>query len=309
MKTLLFTLTFLWTLSFTAQDPFFYSTRTLRVYNNPAFSGLNKSFSADVGYRHQWPRVSGDYITSVTAFNQYLGKGNGVSLQLFTDNAAQTIYKRQITVGYAKRVRLADDHFLSAGVDLSYFQKRLDPSRLTFGGMIDPRQGYVYPASGLGQYKTTVANMDMSAGVMYYSSFLYAGFSIKHITEPDQSFLLNLTSPDVLPRMYFGQLGAKFRLGEDWSLVPHLEFRSQGSFQTLLSGLKVNWKKFYFNGGIQNFNTFYTALGFEAEHVRFAYDLVTYTGFGNDEVFFAHEFFVGLDLTLFKKENENFFDF
>ncbi len=292
-----------------AQDPIFYSPGNLRLYNNPAMSGLNHGFSVDFGYRHQWANLPGDYVTSVTAFNQYLGKGNGVSLQLFTDNAANTTFKRQITLGYAKTIRLSGDHFLSVGTGLSYFQKRLDPSKLTFGGMIDPRRGYVYPTSGLGQYRTTVANVDLNAGVMYHSSFLYAGFAIKHITEPSQSFFINTTTSDVLPRMYFGEVGGKIEVGEDWEFIPHVEFRSQGSFQNFIGGVKVGWKKFYLDGGLQNAETFYSALGFDSEHFHCAYNLVTYRGFSTNETFFAHELYLGVDFVIFHKENEFFFDF
>lgn len=290
------------------QDPFFYSSENLRLYNNPAMTGLNKSFTADIGYRHQWPSVSNDYITSITTFNQHLNKGNGVSLQLFTDNASSTIFKKEIVVGYAKSLKLSDGHYLSGGVQLAYFQKKLDPSKLTFGSAIDPRGGFVY--SPIGQYKTNVSNIDFNAGLMYYGPVFYTGFSIRHIAEPNQSFLINLSGEsDRLPRLFFGEIGAKISLGSDWRIVPNAEYRVQGTFQMLLGGVKVKWRKFYLDGGLQDFNTFYTALGFTSDYFHCSYDLVSYTGFSADQVFFAHEFSIGVDLVLFKKENENFFDF
>lgn len=295
-----------WINSF-AQDPIFYSPENMRLYNNPAMTGLNKSFSVDVGYHHHIPRLSNDFITSVTVMNQYLDNGNGVSLMLFTDNAARTITKKEIALGYGKTLKVAEEHYLAGGIQLAYFQRKLDLSQLTTGGMIDPRGGFAYPAQA--EIRTNVSNLDVNAGLFYYNPFLYAGLAIKHITEPNQSFLLDLSEPEVLPRLFFGEIGFKVNLGDHLELIPNLEYRKQLSFEAFLAGVKVNFRKFYLDGGIQDAQTFYTAIGFDGDRFRCGYDLVTYRSVNTNETFFAHEVFLGMDLVLLKKENAHFFDF
>lgn len=287
-----------------SQDPIFYSTDHMRLYNNPAFSGLNKSFSFDIGYRHQWPNITGDYVTSVTSVNQYLGKGNGVSLQFFTDNAGDVIYKREILFGYAKSFKIHEGHFLSIGVQSSYYQKHFDFDHLTFGDMIDPRRGFVYPTNEIPY--VDMANFDFHAGLIYQNEFFYTGFSTKHLLRPIESFY---DGNNRVPILYFGEMGGKIDLGEDWNIIPHIQYRIQDGFYAFLGGAKVKWRKLYLDGGIQDSKTFYTAFGFQSEHFQCSYDLVTYRWFTNNETYFAHEFILGVDLTLFKKENENFFDF
>lgn len=290
-----------------SQDPFFYSTSNTSLYNNPAFCGLNKSFSADFAYRNQWPNSSTNYQSSVSSANQYLGKGNGVSIQFFTDNAASTTFKRELDLGYSKAFKLAEGHFLVGGLQVAYFQKNLDINKLTFGDMIDPRRGYVYPNQPV-QFIDNVQGIDFNGGLMYYNDYVYASFSVKHITEPNESFYQSF-APSPLPRLFFGEIGAKFRIGEDWKIIPHAQFRKQGQFDNFLGGVKVSWKNLYLDGGYQVSDAFYTAFGYHGDHFHCSYNLVSYASLSTSSTYFAHEVCLGIDLKLFKKENENFFDF
>lgn len=289
-------------MSFYAQDPFFYNSNTLQLYNNPAFSGLNKSFSLDVGYRNQWPELSGNYVSSLTSINQYLGKGNGVSIQLFTDNAAQIIHKTEIELGYAKNLQLADGHYLSVGIQLAYFQKTIDLNGLTFGDMIDPRRGFVYSTQDV--QRTEIGQFDFHTGLLYRNNVFYVSMSAKHLLRPHDSFFP--THSVELPILLFGEVGGKYQLN-DFRFVPLIRFRTQDSYTSVQTGLKTMFKKWFIEGGLHFNSGFYAGLGYLGDHTKIGYNLVGYSYFG--DVHFAHEVFLGCNLNLFKKENENFFDF
>jgi type IX secretion system PorP/SprF family membrane protein len=286
-----------------AQDPVFYSSNLTHLYNNPAMSGLNKSFSLDIAYRNQWPNLSGNYVSSVTAVNQYLGKGNGISIQVFTDNSAGTLFKREVDLGYSKTITIGEGHHLTAGVQMAFFQKRIDIDKLTFGDMIDPRTGFVYPGQ---QFERTVINaVDAHAGLLYYSKFMYASFSTKHLLQPNESFMAGESK---LPMLIFGELGGKIEV-KDVRFVPYVRHRMQQSFNMTQGGLKVQYKGWFVEGGIQNESTFYAGLGYLGDHVKAGYNLVSYRSFFSSSHSVAHEVFLGMNLNLFKKENANFFDF
>lgn len=289
-----------------SQDPFFYNSNTLQIYNNPAFSGLNKSFSLDFGYRNQWPELSGNYVSSVTSFNQFLGKGNGVSIQVFTDNAAKVIHKTEIDLGYAKTFKLVNKHFLSLGVQFAYYQKHFNFNNLTFGDMIDPRRGFVYSTGEIPNMD--IGNFDAHIGLVYYNEVFYVSLSSKHLLRPIESFY---DGNNRLPILYFTEVGGKYQLN-DFRFVPLIRLRVQDSFTSVQAGLKTMFKKWFVEGGYHFNSGFYGGLGYLGEHIKAGYNLVGYNLVGynlSGDHHFAHELFLGCNLNLFKKQNEHFFDF
>jgi type IX secretion system PorP/SprF family membrane protein len=124
MKQLLIFLSLLFSSSiFLSQDPIFYNVQQNRLFVNPAYTGTVESFSVAMNYRNQWPQSSANYQTFTTEVNQYLGKGNGVSVLFSNDNAANTVIKREIVLGYSKRLSIKERHHLSLGFQAGYFSK------------------------------------------------------------------------------------------------------------------------------------------------------------------------------------------
>lgn len=285
-----------------AQYPIFYQSEGIEIYNNPAYIGLNKSLSLDLAHRNQWPEFSGNYLSSVAIASQYLGKGNGVSISFFTDNAADIVKKREMAFGYGKQINFGENHFLSLGIQGSFFGKYLDPNKLVFGETIDPQSGF---APVQEDCRTEISGFDAAAGLMYFNRYFYLGGSAKHLLQPQDGFLSNTSRLDII---YFGELGGKIRIGESLSLVPYMRYRFQGNARAGQLGLKALYKFIQLDLGLQNETIFYGGLSYQGDHFSAGYNLVAYTWFSN-EVHFAHEFILGVDLNLFGKENENFFDF
>lgn len=285
-----------------AQDPIFYQSEGIEIYNNPAYIGLNKSFSLDLAHRNQWSKFSGNYLSSVAIASQYLGKGNGVSISFFTDNAADVVKKREMALGYGKQLKFGANHFLSVGLQGSLFWRHLDPNKLVFGETIDPQSGFVPVQT---EYRTEVSGFDAAAGLMYFNKYFYVGGSVKHLLKAQDGFF---SSSSRLDMIYFGELGGKIKIGESLSLVPYMRYRFQGNARAGQLGLKALYKFIQLDLGLQNETIFYGGLSYQGDHFSAGYNLVAYTWFSN-EVHFAHEFILGVDLNLFGKENENFFDF
>jgi type IX secretion system PorP/SprF family membrane protein len=291
-----------------AQDPIFFNTQSNSTYINPAFTGIVKSFSVGINYRNQWPQISGNYQTTTLEINQFMGKGNGLSLLYVYDNAAHTLYKHELVGGYGKAIRINENHTLSLGGQVGYVNKRLDMSRLTFGDMIDPRRGFVYLSNELP--KNSIHTIDFNAGALYYTKFIFAGITTKHLTQPNQSFFH--TSSSRLPMQFSGQLGGKINVNK-FTFVPSVFIYKQGSFDaSAVFNLSSRYKYVQLDIGYWNQNGITGSFGLNFSGFSFGYSYGTskiYYGTWATDRYSTHEIRALLKLKTFQKQNDNFFDF
>lgn len=286
-----------------AQDPLFNQTDNSRNYLNPAYIGTEKSFAADISYRNQWPELSGSYKTLAVQVNQYLGKGNGVSLSFLNDNAGEIIEKSEFGVGYAKQFSVNDKHHISLGTQLSYFQKTLHWDKYTFGTLIDPQTGFVYDSVERRKGEGPVG-FDVNLGVLYYSNHFFVGYSACHIPQPNESFDGGVSK---LPIRHSVEVGGKIAFNQV-TLIPSLRLFSQASFKTVFANLNVRYKFIDLVGGVNFGNGVFGGVGFVSDHFNIGYN---YTSSINRMIgsVSTHEIRLGCDFALFNKENEYFFDF
>ena len=292
-----------WTCAF-GQDPVFNQTDNSRNYLNPAYIGTEKSFSTDISSRNQWPQTSGNYKTLSFQANQYLGKGNGLSIHFVNDNAANLVFKSEFGLGYAKRFTIADKHHISIGAQVSYFQRSLNWDELTFGNMIDPRRGFVYQNPDSSIYKPKVG-VDLNAGVLYYNKFLFAGYTVKHLTQPNESVLGGSSK---LPIRHGFQIGGKI-VWNDVAFIPSFRLYQQATFNTMFATLKVKFGLFEVDAGIQFENGIFGGVGFVSDNFNIGYNYTAAINNISNNNLSTHEIRLGCDFTLFKKVNEHFFDF
>jgi type IX secretion system PorP/SprF family membrane protein len=289
--------------SMNAQDPVFNQTDNSRNYLNPAYIGTDKSFSADFNYRNQWPQLSGNYKTLAVQLNQYLGKGNGVSIHFVNDNAANTLKKLEIGIGFAKGVSLNAKSRLILGVQASYFKRELDYSKLTFGDMVDPRRGFVYDSQEASK-GGNVLGFDFNAGALYYNKHFFAGYTLKHITQPNESFV---GGDAKLPMRHGIQLGGKIKWNKV-DFIPSILYYQQANFRTAFASLKVKVSWLEVDAGVHIENGIFGGVGFHSDHFNIGYNYTlsaSILGFNAS----THEIRMGCDFMLFKKVNESFFDF
>jgi type IX secretion system PorP/SprF family membrane protein len=286
-----------------AQDPIFYNNQQNRVYVNPAYAGTVESFSAGVNYRNQWPQLSGYYQTFTTEINQYLGKGNGVSVLYTHDNAAKTLFKNELNLGYGKTISFNDNHHLSMGVQVGFFEKNLNWQNLTFGDQIDPRRGFVYQSNDLPR-GGPIYGLDINSGLLYYNKFFFFGTSVKHVTQPNESFFM---SESRLPMLYSAQVGGKIILNE-FTLLPSISAYQQGTFgPSVVGNLAARYQHFQLDVGYWSHNGPTVGLGVNYDHFAVGY----FYGMRNNGTFsaFSHEVRAVFKAITFKKQNDHFFDF
>jgi type IX secretion system PorP/SprF family membrane protein len=173
-----------------AQDPQFTQFYANPLYLNPAFAGSARCPRICMNFRDEWPAIPGTFVTYSGSYDQHVDAlAGGVGLIITQDEAGQaTLTTTSISAVYAYQLNISRTFTISAGFEGGYQQKTIDESKLNFGDMIDPRKGFIYNTSEV-LYRNTVGVPDFSAGAMGYSKNLFLGFSVDHLTQPDQSFV------------------------------------------------------------------------------------------------------------------------
>lgn len=252
LKRLLLCLAVFLSLAADAQDPQFTQFYANPLYLNPAFAGSSRCPRVNINYRNQWPALKQTYITSSASYDQHFDAINGgLGLMFLNDRAGEgTITTTNISAMYAYQLNVNRKFSMRFGLQGTYVQKRLDFSKLTFGDMIDPRYGFVYPSLEVRPNESR-SFMDFSAGVIGYTSKFYGGFAVHHLTQPDEAFIVKGTSP--LPRKYTVHAGAMLPVGDTYAtnrrgrlnrdegtyISPNFLFQQQASFNQVNVGMYV----------------------------------------------------------------------
>src|SRR4051812_5611134 len=109
MKKLFTFFTLLFTIASHAQDPAFSQPQFTPLLINPAFAGSLACGRADVGYRLQWPKLSGSYQTFNASYDQYFRAG-GVGFNYMHDNQGKgTLLTDRAEIDYAPYIALHKD--------------------------------------------------------------------------------------------------------------------------------------------------------------------------------------------------------
>jgi type IX secretion system PorP/SprF family membrane protein len=264
-----------------AQDPEFTQFYSNPMYLNPAFAGSSKCPRLVMNYRNQWPNLSGAFITSAVSYDQHVDAARGgLGIMVMNDRAAQsTLTSNTISGIYSYTQPIGKKFTMKAAMQVTYFQKSLDWSKLTFGDMIDPRKGFIYETADIPR-GGKATGIDFSTGVVGYTEKLYFGAAVHHLTEPNESLVVGTSR---LPMKYTGHIGARLPFkrsfkGETSWLSPNIMYRRQGEFQQLNFGTYVNkgpitagvWFRGLMFGNTYR-DSFICTLGLQTEHLRIGY--------------------------------------
>jgi len=287
-----------------AQDPVFTQFYSNPVYLNPAFSGSNKCPRLVSNYRDQWPGFSGNFITTAVAYDQgFDALKGGFGLVILSDQIAKTLKSTEVSLSYSYHQHVSRTFTLNYGIQGTYIQKSVDRSNLTFGDMIHPRRGFVFSTSDV--ISAEPVNMfDFSAGIIGYTEKFYIGFAAHHLTEPNESFLVNSSNEGILSRRYTVHMGTDFSLSsnslyssKEETLSPSILYSRQGEFQQLNLGLYYKKGAYVLGFWYRNRDSFIVTLGLETQALRigYSYDITTsqlslYSG-GSHEISLAIKFY------------------
>jgi type IX secretion system PorP/SprF family membrane protein len=173
------------------QDPVFTQFYASPTILNPAFAGSRNSTRFSAGYRNQWRGVNSKINTFYASGDGFVGAINsGVGVNLINQKEELTNYSyTQINLLYSFHVKLNDDWSLFPGMSFGYAFKQFDFGGLLFEDQIDLITGNINPTNDEFLEKQNINFFDLSAGMVLYHTNAWIGLSLKHLTNPDISFI------------------------------------------------------------------------------------------------------------------------
>ena len=286
-----------------AQDPAFSQFYANPLYLNPAFAGTNVCPRVNLNYRDQWPGIGRTYVTTSVSWDQHIQSlGGGLGILVSQDRAgAGNLNTSHASLLYSYRLRLNNTFSMKAGFEASYRMIQLDWTDLTFGDMIDPQYGFIYPTGEqIDTYPSSKNFPDFSAGLLGYSENFFFGFAAHHLTMPNQGFI----SESELPTKLTAHIGGNFAINqyrnEVTTISPNFLYQKQQDFQQFNYGIYVNrgpiagglWAR----NSAKNFDSFILMVGLIQEAFKFGYSYdITVSNLKNSNTLGAHE----LSFTLF----------
>jgi type IX secretion system PorP/SprF family membrane protein len=301
-----------------AQDPQFSQFYAAPLYLNPAFAGSARCPRIGINYRNQWPALNKTYITSSVSYDQHVDNlSGGLGLIIMNDKAGDgTINTTSISGMYSYQLNISRDFSIRMGMQATLMQKKLDWDKLYFGDQIDPRYGFVYNTQENRPSDLSKSYPDFSAGILAYSSKVYGGVAVNHLTQPDEAFIVEGSS--ALPMKITAHFGAMLPVGdtrvyryaatraEGTYVSPNVLYQQQGSANQLNLGVYVLkspmigglWMRSNFGGaGTASWSgeSFIALVGVQKGLFKFGYSYdVTISKLTNNATAGSHEISLGI---------------
>ncbi len=216
----------------TAQDVAFSQPYANPLYLNPAFAGSGTTQRIGLNYRNEWPGMPTNGVTYNLSYDRnFIDSNNGIGFLVNVEKSSftgpyiepnQALTTTNISLIYAHQFHIKSIT-LSAGVQATYLNLSIDQSKL------------VYPDWTCNHWwdwgeellRTQILLPDFSAGLLGYWKNYFAGFTVAHPTQPNESFYQDPSI--ILQTKYTFNVGAMIHI-HTVTLTPTLFFKNQGTF-------------------------------------------------------------------------------
>ena len=260
---------------------------------NPANTGFipDADYRIGVNYRNQWTNIlSVPYKTmSVWAdaqlFRDKLENGwLGIGGVILSDKAGSGGLRSDKVYGsVAYHQMLGNSSLLSAGFNLGYASKRIDPTNLKFPDQFNGKFFDATISPGVQFTNTSVNYFDMQVGMNYAyfpqeNVYINAGYSIHHVNKPTESFFGDNTEAGKIPIRHIGFINAILKLNTRVIINPNIYFTTQAKAMELTGGINANYNLSEFGEKQLIFGMYYRhkdaaipVAGFETKNVVFTF--------------------------------------
>jgi type IX secretion system PorP/SprF family membrane protein len=256
-----------------AQDPIFSQAYANRLYLNPALTGVENNPLVYAQYRNQWPALSANFVTTTVAYDQKIKSINsGIGFIAMHDAAGRTLTQTSLGVNYSYEMVVGDSIRISTGTQVLLGYKQVDWDKMTFGDMIDPRQGFIFQTGDVIKSRNRTF-LDLAAGVAVQWHGLFLGGAVHHINRPDVSMVLG---ESILPMRYTLHLGYNFRIpfienNQFLTITPHVMYQKQSQFDMLVVGGYLNYRNITLGCFSRSRDAVIGLMGYDFKFGRVAY--------------------------------------
>ena len=179
---------------------------------NPAIAGRNNYWEAKSNNRYQWVGITDaprTYILSLQGPFKNLKMGIGGTI--FTDIVGPT-RRTGFNMAYAYHIKLNSTYKLSFGVNAGVLQYSVDGSKIIPHDAGDPIMSPSYQSA---------LTPDLGGGAYLYSKKLTVSLGFPQLYQANIKFFNDqVTKNSVLAQHFYGLVGYKFNLSEDFILEP-----------------------------------------------------------------------------------------
>ncbi len=245
--------------SLQAQDLHFSQFFNSPLSTNPANTGFIPDADYRIGahYRNQWSTVMTAPYKTISVFadaqvfrdrldNGWLGLG---ALVLNDKAGAGSLTSTKIYGSVAYHQMLGLSSLVSAGFNIGWANKRINPTKLTFPDQFD---GKFFDGTRISEAKNNVlinssaSYLDIHAGMNYAyfpdeNVYINAGYSIQHVNRPRETFFNDQTDQGLIPMRHTGFVNAILKLNDRVIVNPNAYFSTQVKSRELVVGINANY--------------------------------------------------------------------
>jgi type IX secretion system PorP/SprF family membrane protein len=223
-----------------SQDPQFTQFYAAPTYLNPAFAGSSEQSRLTANYRNQWPSIPGAFVTYRASYDRFIDNiSSGVGISAMHDRAGTGAMRAtSVDLQYNFEFQIFKDVYVRPAMEFGFTNSSINFNDLTFGDQLvrDGAESSVEP------YMPPVVNyFDFGSGGLIYGRNFWAGASVYHLNEPNQSLLGGASRLNKKLSVHggyrFNLKSMRNKQGVD--LLAAFQYKKQGEFEQLDLGLYV----------------------------------------------------------------------
>lgn len=286
-----------------AQDLHFSQYFNAPLLVNPANTGFlpESDYRLGANYRNQWSSVMQVPYQTMSVFgdaqvfrnridNGWLGLG-GAILRDVAGSGSLTSTEVYGSIAYHQMLGLSS--LLTAGFNVGWAQKRIDPSRLKFPDQFDGKFFDAGVPTGVVLDNTQSSNLDMQVGLNYAwfpneRAYVNVGVSVQHVNHARETFF---ESSDIgfgeIPRRYIANIDARFKTNDNmWIINPNIYYTTDAGATEIMLGTNAEYNLGGENGSGNRLigglydrtgDALIVMIGFQVKNIKlsFSYDITT----------------------------------
>ncbi|MFT3910491.1 MAG: PorP/SprF family type IX secretion system membrane protein [Ferruginibacter sp.] len=280
-----------------AQDLHFSQFFNTPLTTNPANTGFipDADYRIGIQYRNQYSNIMAVPYKTMSVFgdaqvfrDRFESGWLGVGAVLLSDVAGSgSLRSNKVYGSIAYHQMLGESSLFSAGFNLGWANKTIDPTALKFPDQFDENIGFFdskIPTT-VTLSRTSINYFDIQAGVNYAyfpgeDVYINAGYSIHHVNKPRESFFNDKTTTEqeFIPVRQIAFLNAILKVNPSVILNPNVYYTRQTKASELVLGVNMNYNLSEFGekqliAGVyyRNSDALIPMLGLEISAYRFTF--------------------------------------
>lgn len=283
-----------------AQDLHFSQFFNNPLLTNPANTGFipDADYRLGASYRNQFSNIMSVPYKTMSIYGDaqvfrnrietgWMGLG-GVILRDVAGTGSLTSTKAYASIAYHQELGLSS--LLTAGFNVGWANKRIDPAKLTFPDQFDGKffDGDQPSEAKNALVNTSISYFDLQVGMNYAyfpteDIYINAGYSIHHVNQPRESFFDN-NGDDKISMRHIAFINGIFKINDNVIVNPNVYYTTQASASELMLGVNAAYnlsehgeKQLIAGLYYRLHDALIPAVGLEINNIRFtfSYDVTT----------------------------------